>query len=59
MDRNTAITDLPTSYAAALVLHQQDRDDEIPEQLGIAPEAVPAMLRLAEAKLNRLLAGQP
>ena len=54
-----AITHLPANYATALVLHEQGRDDEIPERLGIASESVPALLRLAEAKLARLLAGRP
>jgi hypothetical protein len=58
VDRETAITRLPTNYATALVLHAQARDDEILERLGVSAEALPALLRLAEAKLARLLAGR-
>jgi hypothetical protein len=59
VDRETAIIRLPANYATALTLHAQGRDDEIPERLGIAPEALPTLLRLAEAKLARLVGGSP
>jgi hypothetical protein len=45
---------LPEAYAVALRLHRRGRDDVIADQLGIAPQSVAALLRVAEAKLERL-----
>lgn len=56
MDRPTAIDLLPDTYAQALRLQEAGQVDLIPDQLGIAPEAVPPLLRLAEAKLTALIA---
>jgi len=56
VDRDAALQRLPQPYAVALRLHEDGRDDEIAERLGIAPEAVAPLLQLAEAKLVRLLA---
>jgi hypothetical protein len=55
VDRDTAITHLPEPYATALVLHDHGHDDAIAERFRVAPEGIPALLRLAEAKLARLL----
>jgi DNA-directed RNA polymerase specialized sigma24 family protein len=55
MNRATAISRLPEPYAAAMRLHDQGFDDRIAARLGIDPAGVPALLRLAEAKLQRLL----
>jgi hypothetical protein len=49
---------LPEPYAEALELHDQGRDDEIAELLGIEREAVGPMIRLAEAKPDRLRASE-
>ncbi len=48
---------LPAGYALALRLRERGRTAEIPGLLDIAPEAVPTLLRLAEAKLTRLMEG--
>ena len=56
MDREAALDRLPQAYAIALRLHAENRDDVIAECLGIAPEGIAPLLRLAEAKLARLLA---
>jgi DNA-directed RNA polymerase specialized sigma24 family protein len=55
MDRATAMSRLPEPYAAALRLHDMGDDDRIAERLGIEPAGVPALLRLATAKLKRLV----
>jgi hypothetical protein len=55
MDRATAISRLPESYAAALKLHDERLDDRLADLLGIEPASVPALLRLANAKLARLV----
>ncbi len=55
MDRATAIRRLPEPYAAALKLHDEGFDDLIADRLDIEPEAVRTLLRLAEAKLARLV----
>ena len=56
MDRATALTRLPEPYAAALRLHDRGLDDDqIADQLGIDPAGIPALVRLADAKLARVL----
>jgi DNA-directed RNA polymerase specialized sigma24 family protein len=55
MDRREAIARLPEAYQVALRLHAEGRNDDIADRLGIAPEAVTPLLRLADAKLQRLL----
>jgi DNA-directed RNA polymerase specialized sigma24 family protein len=56
MDRAQALELLPESYARALILrgHGSNAAD-IATELGIVVEAVPALLRIADAKLARLL----
>jgi DNA-directed RNA polymerase specialized sigma24 family protein len=53
--RDEALQRLPEAYAVALRLHAEGRDDAIAERLGIGRESVGPLLRLAEAKLARLL----
>lgn len=55
MERERAIATLPEPYAQALRLHDLDDDEAISAQLGIEPEAVGPLLRLAEAKLTAIL----
>jgi DNA-directed RNA polymerase specialized sigma24 family protein len=55
MDRKAALQQLPPAHAEALRLHDAGRDELIPERLGIPPEAVGALLRVAQAKLASLL----
>lgn len=55
MDRSAAIDLLPDTYAQALRLQDAGQTDRIPDRLGIAPEAVKPLLRLAEAKLTALI----
>jgi hypothetical protein len=59
VDRQTAIARLPAPYAIVLELHDQRRDDEMGAIVGADPEAVPRLLRLAEAKLARLMESRP
>jgi DNA-directed RNA polymerase specialized sigma24 family protein len=60
MDRAAAVRLLPEAYARALTLRAQGHDDaRIAAALGIVPEAIGPLLRLAEAKLQRLLHDQP
>lgn len=55
VDRQTALARLTGAYATAITLHDRGLDDAaIAERLGIVPEAVPALLDLAAAKLARL-----
>src|SRR5712691_12138549 len=57
MDLATAMNELPEVHAAALRLHRAGMDAAgIAEELGIEPEAVAPLLRVAEAKLASLLA---
>lgn len=52
MDEEAALEQLPDMYAAALRLRARGlRNDEIARKLELEPEAVPSLLRLAEAKL--------
>jgi hypothetical protein len=60
MDRAEAVRLLPEKYARALVLRDQGCDDvRIAAALDIVPEAIGPLLRLAEAKLQRLLDNPP
>jgi hypothetical protein len=60
MDRAEAVRLLPEKYAHALVLRDQGYDDtRIAAALDIVPEAIGPLLRLAEAKLQRLLDDPP
>lgn len=53
---NDAIDQLPVLYAIALRLRAAGiPDDEIAERIGIHPEAVGVVLRLADDKVRRLL----
>ena len=57
MDRARALSQLPEVYAAALRLRDAGRGSEaIATRLGMPVEAIAPLLRLAEAKLSRLLA---
>lgn len=57
MDREHAIGELPLSHAVALRLRDAAADDKtIAKALGIDPEGIPALLRIAEAKLSAQLA---
>ena len=58
VDRATAIEDLSPRYGDAVLLAEAGHDHEsIAARLDIAPESVPALLEIAEAKLARLLQG--
>ncbi|MGH3511155.1 MAG: hypothetical protein ACRDQI_19350 [Pseudonocardiaceae bacterium] len=57
MDLTAAIKELPEVHAVALRLHRAGTANaEIAAELGIEVAAVPPLLRLAKAKLARLLA---
>jgi len=57
MDRELAIEQLPETYAAALRLRGRGFDDDaIAAALALAPEAVPSLLRIADAKVALLIA---
>jgi hypothetical protein len=56
VDTDDLIGRLPEAYAVALRLHERGRDDAIAERLGIDPQSVAPLLRVAEAKLERLRA---
>jgi hypothetical protein len=56
MERVDALQLLPEAYRRALQLCQNGADEPaIAAELGIVPEAVALLLRLAEIKLSRLL----
>jgi DNA-directed RNA polymerase specialized sigma24 family protein len=55
MDRSRAIELLPANYALALQLRDAGRESAIADHLRVPLEAVPALLRLAETKLARLM----
>jgi DNA-directed RNA polymerase specialized sigma24 family protein len=60
MDRAEAVRLLPEKYARALVLRDQGCDNaRIAAALGIVPEAIDTLMRLAEAKLQQLLDNPP
>lgn len=57
MDRATALSRLPETYALALHLRDAGLDDDaIATRLDVPGEAITLLLRLAEAKLTRLMA---
>ena len=57
MDRTEAIAKLPETYSEAMQLRDGHFDDEaIAHRLGITSEAVPQLFRLANDKLDYLLA---
>jgi len=59
VDKENALGRLPRTYATALRLRQQGLSEPaIAEQLGLEPEAIGPLLRLAEAKLEALV-GSP
>jgi DNA-directed RNA polymerase specialized sigma24 family protein len=56
VDRSEAISLLPAAYRQALLMRERGLPYEaIAEALTIEPEGVPALIRLAEAKLANLL----
>lgn len=56
MERAQAIEELPEAYARALSLREKGVGAEvIAAEVGIVPEAVASMLRLADAKLAHLM----
>jgi hypothetical protein len=57
VDREQAISELHLSHAVALRLRDAEADDKtIARALGIDPEGIPGLLRIAEAKLSARLA---
>ena len=57
MDRATALTQLPETYAQALRLHDAGlSDDSIASRLDVPTQAMTLLLRLAEAKVAHLMA---
>jgi DNA-directed RNA polymerase specialized sigma24 family protein len=57
MDRAAALTRLPETYAQALRLRDAGlSEDSIASRLGVPTEAMTLLLRLAEAKVARLMA---
>jgi len=55
MDRASALRQLPAVYARALRLRDLGVDDDgVAKFLDIPPEAIPALFRIAEAKLMEL-----
>ena len=58
MTRAEAIRRLPPTYAAVIELLDRGADEAaIAEHLDVEPATVPALLVVARAKLDRLLAG--
>jgi DNA-directed RNA polymerase specialized sigma24 family protein len=56
MDRENALLQLATAHAVALRLHAAGAEHEsVARALGIPVASVPALLRIAEAKLAALL----
>jgi hypothetical protein len=59
MSRAEALARLPALYSLALRLRDAGvSDDRLVERLGIEPEAVGALLEIAEAKLQALPDGE-
>jgi hypothetical protein len=57
MDLATAMSELPEAHAAVLRMHQAGTSEaEMVKALGIEPEALAPLLRVAQAKLASLLA---
>jgi len=60
VDRSQAMSLLPAAYRQALLMRDLGLPYEaIAEALTIEPEGVPALIRLAEAKLSNLLVSRP
>jgi DNA-directed RNA polymerase specialized sigma24 family protein len=60
MDRADAVKLLPEAYERALTLRDQGCDhDVIAAAVGMVPEAIGPLLRLADAKLQQLLDAPP
>jgi hypothetical protein len=60
VDRSHALRELPTLHAVALRLRDNGFDDHVVAVvLDIEDIQVPTLLRVAEAKLARLVAGDP
>ncbi len=60
VDRSHALRELPTMHAVALRLRDSGFDDQVVAVvLDIEDVQVPTLLRIAEAKLARLVAGDP
>ncbi len=60
VDRSEAMSLLPAAYRQALLMRERGLPYEaIAEALAIEPEGVPALVRLAEAKLANLLVSRP
>jgi hypothetical protein len=60
MNRADAVKLLPETYARALTLRDKGCDnDAIAAALGIVPEAIGPLLRLADAKLQQVLDAPP
>lgn len=60
MEPEAAVTLPPAAYATALRLRRAGADHAaIAARLGVAPEAVPTLLRIADAKLAQLLDDDP
>jgi hypothetical protein len=59
VERDEMLRRLPEAYEIVLRLHADGRDDSIAGRLGIEPEAVGPLIRLAEAKLARLQGDRP
>ncbi len=59
MEREQALAELPTAYAVALRLSEQGVPTEvIARGVGVEPEALEPLLRLARVKLARLMEEQ-
>ena len=60
MDRASALRQLPAVYASALRLREQGVDNlGVAEYLGIPAESIPALFRIAEAKLTEISGREP
>jgi|HubBroStandDraft_1064217.scaffolds.fasta_scaffold22131_2 hypothetical protein len=56
MEREAAISELPTAHAVAIRLRDNGADDAtVAAALGIDAEEVPPLVTIAEAKLEALL----
>ena len=56
MDRATALGRMPQVYAEALRLREDGFEDTaIAQRLGLPPESMPSLFRIADAKLAELL----
>ena len=60
MEQKDALRSLPEAYNVAITLRDQGVDlVMIAARLGVAPEAIGPLMRLAEAKLARLVNSDP